>query len=381
MSEITHIPTVVVGGGQAGLAVGRELSRRGQGYLILERNPRIGESWRRRWDSLRLFTPAQYDALPDLPFPAARGSVPTKDEVAGYLEDYASVFGLRVELGRSVTRAARSAPAGASARPANDGSASIRPAWRLDTDAGPITADNVVVATGTNDLPRTPELAAGLREGIRQLHASEYRNPAQLPAGDVLVVGAGTSGAEIAIELAATHRVVLAGRPTVHIPEVLFKRAGGLYWRFVSSVLTRSTPMGRRAAAGFLNRGAPLIRVSMDQVDRAGVERRGRVEGTADGWPVVEGRAVQPATIIWATGYRPDFSWLDGLEVDQRGWPVHERGVVGALPGLYFVGIPFQYALTSGLLGGVGRDAAYIADQLVRTPARENALVGVIRRS
>jgi Pyridine nucleotide-disulphide oxidoreductase len=289
---------------------------------------------------------------------------------AGYPENYASVFGLRVELSRSVTRAARSAPAGAFARPANEGAASIRPAWRPDTDAGRLTADTVVVATGANALPHTPELAAGLQEGIRQVHASQYRNPAQLPAGDVLVVGAGTSGAEIAIEFPATHRVVLAGRPTVHIPDVLFKRAWVLYWRFVSSVLTRSTPMGRRAAAGFLNRGAPLIRVSMDQVDGAGGERRGRVEGTADGWLVVEGRAVRPAMII--LGHRlPAGLQLAGRSRGRSTRLARARARRGQRPaGALLRQDPVP---SRAQLGPARRRPP--------PPARENALVGAIRRS
>ncbi|HZK58915.1 MAG TPA: NAD(P)/FAD-dependent oxidoreductase [Cryobacterium sp.] len=359
VESIRRTGTVVIGGGQAGLAAGRELAARGLDYLILEASPRLGDSWRRRWDSLRLFTPAEHDGLPGLGFPAPRGTFPSKDEVATYLESYAGAQGLAVRLGTRVTGLSR----------VGDG-------WQIEAAPGSpaarnalaenVLANNVIVATGTNAAPRVPPFAADLDDGIPQLHSSEYRNPGQVPPGDVLVVGAGTSGSEIALELAGSHRVFIAGRPTVHVPDVFLQGAvGGLYWRFVNSVLTRDTPMGRKAAAGFEKRGAPLIRISMDRLDAVGVTRLPRVEGVARGRPVVAGgRRLGVAGVIWATGYRPELGWIDGLPLGSGGWPEQERGVVTGMPGLYFLGIPFQYALTSGLIGGVGRDAAYIADRI-----------------
>ncbi|PTT68110.1 hypothetical protein DBR22_07380, partial [Arthrobacter sp. HMWF013] len=220
---------------------------------------------------------------------------------------------------------------------------------------------------------------------ILQLHSLDYRSPASVPAGDVLVVGAGTSGAEIAMELAQEHhsgKVYLSGRPTPHIPGAVLRWAGPLYWRLVNSVLTLDTKPGRKVAADFHKRGAPLIRISIKDVERAGVIRLPRVTGAVDGQPVFDagtsdagtsdGGTANPGavpgnfrTVIWATGYRPDFGWMAGLPVDDLGWPVTSRGVVQEIPGLYFVGMPFQYALTSGTVGGVGRDAEYVVEKLL----------------
>ena len=167
--------------------------------------------------------------------------------------------------------------------------------------------------------------------------------------------------------LAATHPVFLAGRATPHIPEAVFRLAGGLYWAFINGALTRSTPIGRRVAGKFHSRGAPLIRVSMEQVEAAGVQRLPRITGVADGQPIEDGAAVpRPATVIWATGYRPSLDWIAGLPLDEHGLPVTRRGAVESMPGLFFVEMPFQYALTSALLGGVGRDAGYVVGQVVR---------------
>ena len=193
----------------------------------------------------------------------------------------------------------------------------------------------------------------------------------------MLVVGAGTSGAELALELAASHRVFLAGRPTPHIPDPVLRYAGGAYWQFIHSVLTLRTPVGRKVAAGFHQRGAPLIRISTQDLDRAGVTRVPRLTGTWAGLPTFDGGTpdggtppgagtANVRTVVWATGYRPDLDWIDGLKLAPSGWPDTDRGAVPGTPGLYFVGMPFQYALTSGLIGGVGRDAAHVVKQIAK---------------
>ena len=365
-----HIDTIVVGGGQAGLATGYHLARLGRAFVILDSEQRIGDGWRRHWDSLRLFTPGRFSGLPGMPNPVGRNANATRDEFADYLETYANTFALPTRSGVTVTALSRT----------DDG-------FALATTAGPMTARQVVVAGGPNRLPRVPDLSHELHPGIRQLHSSEYRNPSQLPAGDVLVVGAGTSGAQIALELAATRRVTIAGRPTVHIPDAVFRYAGGAYWWLVSNVLTVDTPPGRRVAAGFGKRGAPLISVSMRQLDAAGVTRVPRITDVRGGRPVAgEAGPVWPptesaATVIWATGYRPDLRWLPALRVNDDGLPVTRRGVVDDVPGLYFVGMPFQYALTSGLIGGVGRDAAFIADRVAaRARSTETGTIGASTR-
>lgn len=352
-----HIDTVVIGGGQAGLATGICLKDHGAPFVILEADPRVGEGWRRRWDSLRLFTPGQFSGLPGSPSPAGRRGFATKDQFAEYLESYA--VGLPLRTGITVTAVKR----------VGDG-------FELATTAGPMSALHIVVANGPNRLPRVPEFAHNLRPAITQLHSSAYHNPAELPAGDVLVVGAGTSGAQIALELVATRRVFLAGRPTVHIPDAVFRFAGSAYWFLVSHLLTIDTAPGRRVAVNFSKRGAPLISVSMKQVDAAGVIRLPRVTGAANGLPTTGDSIVEVGTVIWATGYQPDLSWLPPLEQTDDGYPVTRRGVVESIPGLYFVGMPFQYGLTSGLIGGVGRDAAFIADIIAeRTNGRKSGTV------
>src|SRR5262245_46592476 len=260
--------TLVIGGGQAGLAVGHHLTRLGVDFAILDGGARVGDTWRRRWDSLRLFTPQQYDGLPGMPFPAPRNTFPTKDEMADYLTAYAARFALPVRLGVQVRELARTA----------DG-------YEARTSAGSFTSRRVVLATGTNPQPRLPDFAAAMGTAVHQLHASAYRNPESLPPGDALVVGAGTSGVEIAIELARSRRVWLAGKPTPHIPDPVLRYAGGLYWFLVSHLLTVRTPMGRRARRAVRSGGAPLIRVSVDDVRRAGVEQVPRVVGAAGGWP------------------------------------------------------------------------------------------------
>jgi putative flavoprotein involved in K+ transport len=339
-----HWDTIVIGGGQAGMATGYQLTRLERDYLILDERERVGDVWRQRWDSLQLFTPAQYDGLAGMPFPAPRGSFPTKDQLADYLEAYASQHRLSIRRGVRVERLAR------------QGSG-----FELATSAGRFTADQVVVATGTHPVPRIPELAVDLDPAIHTIHSSRYRNPRSIPEGDVLVVGSGTSGVEIALELARTHRTVIAGRPTPHIPDPLLRHAGGLYWWFINNVLTIKTPIGRKARHSVLRGGGPLIRISTSELEAAKVERVPRVVGATGGLPRLEdGRVLSVSTVVWATGYRPDFRWIELAVTDDLGWPVAPRGI-SRVAGLYFVGMPFQYGLTSGLVGGVSRDAEFVA--------------------
>ncbi len=343
-----HIETVVVGAGHSGLAAGFHLARRKLPFTILDAGEQVGDVWRARWDSLRLFTPGRFSGLPGLANPVGRDGYAGKDEFADYLATYARRLDLPVRLGVRVR----------SVIPRGD-------EFELDTTAGPMSARHVVAAGGHNALPHVPALARDLDAGIRQLHSSDYRNAGSIPPGAVLVVGAGTSGAEIALELAPTHRVLLAGRPTPHIPDAVFRYAGSAYWLIVHRLLTTGTPPGRKVAASFGLRGAPLIRISLPQLEAAGVTRLPRLTGVADGRPLTDaGEECAPTAIIWATGFRPDLRWLPPLDVDAVGVPITERGVVRRYPGLFFVGMPFQYALTSGLIGGAARDAEYVADRI-----------------
>jgi putative flavoprotein involved in K+ transport len=350
-----HVQVVVIGAGQAGLSVGYQLARRGMSFIILESHPRVGDSWRRRWDSLRLFSPAKYDGLTGLPFPAAPFSFPTKDQMADYLETYARHFSLPVRTGVKVDRLWR------------DGTTYVVEAGDLR-----IEADHVVVAMATYQAPRVPPFAQALDPAIMQLHSREYRNPGQLQAGDVLVVGAGNSGADIALDVARSHRTWLSGRHPGNVPFRIESRFARVVLPFLFRVLfhrilTVDTPMGRRVRPVLISKGGALIRVKPADLAAAGVERTPRVEGVRDGKPLLaDGRVLDVRNVIWCTGFHPGMSWIDLPQpvYGADGEPVHERGIVPGEPGCYFVGLHFLYSFSSTMIHGVGRDAERIADTI-----------------
>jgi putative flavoprotein involved in K+ transport len=344
--------TIVVGGGQAGLAMGYFLATQHRDFVILDAAGRVGDSWRNRWDSLRLFTPAFHSGLPGMPFPAPGNSFPTKDQVADYLEAYAGKFQLPMRLGRRVQSLTRH----------DDG-------YLLRVGNERCTAEHVVVATGPYRHPHIPGFAAGLDPNIAQLHSSDYRNPGQLPEGDVLVVGAGNSGAEIAVDLAATRRTYLSGPDTGHAPIWLIHNRLSLW--LADHLLTVDTRLGRKMRDARRLRGDPLVRLKPRDILAAGVQRLPRVGDVADGKPrLADGRLLELTVVVWATGYRLDFGWIDLPIFDDAGDPTHHRGVVAAAPGLYFLGLPFQHTPTSDHVGGVGRDARHIADHLAARSRR-----------
>jgi putative flavoprotein involved in K+ transport len=345
------LDAIVVGGGQAGLAAGRMLARRRQRFAILEAGPRVGESWRTRWDSLRLFTPVRYSGLPDLPFPGEPYHLPTKDEAADYLERYAAHFELPVRLNARVAALRH-----------DDGGFTVR------AGAEELRAANVIVATGPFQRPHVPDPAAALDPRIVQLHSSEYRDPSRLPAGDVLVVGAGNSGAQIALELAESRRVLLAGRDTGRLPRRLLGRdVYDWIWPTVLAARVEST-IGRRMRARMAG-GDPLVGIVPRDLARAGIRRAGRVVGADDGRPLLDdGSSPDVAAVVWCTGFRHDYGWLDVPVLETDGRPRHRRGVTD-VPGLYFLGLRSQMRASSALIGGVGRDAAEIVEHLVQRPA------------
>jgi putative flavoprotein involved in K+ transport len=353
--------TIVIGGGQAGLSVGYYLKRLGRPFLILDANDRVGGSWRTRtWDSLRLFTPARYDALPGWPFPAPGWSYPTARETADYLEAYADRFALPVRLGAPVDLVRK------------EGNT-----FEVACNGSSFEAKNVVVATGFYGKPAVPGFAGELDPRIVQMHSSEYRSPAQLAPGDALVVGAGNSGADIGLELAAARRVWLSGPDKGQVPIRIEKRSSRLLlpilWFIASHVLTVKTPLGRKVRPHVLANGAPLIRVKSEDLDAAGVERVPRTVGIRDGLPVLEdGRVLDVANVIWCTGFRQDFGWLDVPVFNGDSEPVHERGVCEE-PGLYFVGLDFLFSFTSENVGGVRRDARHIVRHIVSRGRRRAA--------
>jgi len=349
----TDIDTVIIGAGQAGLSTGFHLQRLGIPFVILDANTRLGDNWRRQWDSLKLYSPAQVDGLPGLPFPAQRWSFPGKDAVGDYLETYARTFDLPVRLGTRV----------ASLDPDGEG-------YVVATDRGNFTCRNVVVATGTfGRTPAVPSVAADLDPEILQLHSSEYRRPGQISDGPVLVVGASHSGTDIAYELAETHPTILAGRDCGQIPPRLESRAFHALMPVMlfawQHVLTRRTPIGRKVMGELRHHGGPMLRVKRQDLLDRGVERvTSRIEEARDGKPVVDGTPRDVTTVVWATGFQQVFDWIHLPIMGDDGWPKELRGVVPDVPGLFFCGLCFQYSFSSMVLPGVGRDAAYVADKI-----------------
>ncbi len=353
--------TVVIGGGQAGLATGYYLQSCDQDFVILDAGDRVGDPWRTRWDSLRVFTPARFTSLPGKAFPGSPSEFPGKDAVADYLESYAEHFDLPVELGVRV-----------------DGLKRNGSSYLITAGDRQYSADNVVVAMASYQVPTIPDFADELADDVVQLHSSGYRNPDQLQDGNVLVVGAGNSGAEISLDLADEHETWLSGRDVGHVPFHVNSKFGRyigvplvmrvLYHR----VLTTDTPVGRRMRPKLLSQGGPLVRTKPQDLAAASVERVPRMTDVRDGYPVVgDGQILDVTNVIWCTGFQPDFSWIDLPIFDGQvnpKEPIHERGVVSDAPGLYFVGLFFLYALTSSLFTGVGRDAEYVVDHLMSRP-------------
>lgn len=343
------VDIVIIGGGQAGLALGYYLSRSRRRFVILDAGSRVGDGWRKRWDSLRLFTPAKYDGLPGMPFPGDRLAFPSKDEEADYLEAYAERFALPVRTGIRVERVARE----------GDG-------FLVEAGDQRWRANSVVLATGAEHVPVVPAFADRIADSTVQLHSSEYRNPTQLRPGAVLVVGVGNSGAEIALELAVTRPVLLAGEPVGELPF----RHGRAAARFAlplirfagTRVLTLGTPIGRKVAAQF--NGPPLIRTRLRDLAAVGVTRVQRITDVVDGRPATaDGQVLDVANVVWCTGYREDFGILELPGLPARR-PDQVRGMVSAVPGLYLLGQEFLFAATSATLPGVGRDAKYLASRI-----------------
>ena len=357
-----RIDTLIIGAGQAGLSAAYHLRQAGRECLVVDTNDRVGDNWRRHWDSLRLYTPARLDGLPGMPFPAPRWSYPTKDEVADYLETYAATFALPVRGGVRVS-----------------GLTAHEDGYRVEHEDGDFEANNVIIATGTfGRTPNIPAFADELDPRIVQLHSSEYKNPEQLQPGPVLVVGASHSGGDIAYELAAEHHVILSGRDTGEIQFRLDRRSARFIWPIVffafGKVLNRRTPMGRKRMELIRHHGGPLLRVKRADLAAAGVERVvARTTGVAGGQPVLgDGQIVEVTNVVWSTGFVHDLGWIKLPIVGDDGWPVENRGVVESAPGLYFTGLSFQSSMRSMLVGGAGGDAAYVVKHLMQNrPAHQ----------
>jgi putative flavoprotein involved in K+ transport len=348
-----QMDTVVIGGGQAGLAVGYYLARQKRDFVILDAHERAGDSWRKRWDSLRLFTPTSFNQLPGMPFPKSANRFPSKGEMADYLESYVSRFQLPILFNTKVDEVTR------------DGDI-----YLITADTLRLKADHVIVATGAYPTPRIPEFASQLDPAIRQFHSIDYHNPSQLRDGPVLVVGAGNSGVEIALDLVSRHPVWLAGRDTGFIPFNFGKfsyEIGTAIFNVLMQRLTVDTAPGRwvvQRAKEFTG-GHPVVGVTPEHLLQAGIQRMPRVTGVSSGLPILEdGRVLDVLNVIWATGFVRDYRWIKLPIFDAQGDPIHHRGVVKGQPGLYFVGLPYQSSLLSGLVAGASPDAKYIAKKI-----------------
>jgi len=355
--------TVIVGGGQAGLATGYHLQQHGQSCVILDASERVGDPWRKRWDSLRLYSPASYDGLPGMRFPATRTHYPTTHEMADYLEAYAAQFELPVRSGTRV-----------------DGLTKDGDRYVVSAADATFEADNAVVATGVMQVPHVPSFAPELDPRITQLHSDDYRSPSQLQEGAVLVVGASHSGADIAYELAAEHDTILSGPDRGQIPVRVDTRRGRMGFRVLAfagkHIFTMDTPMGRKMRPHIRNEGAPLLRYRRKDILAAGVERTlARTAGVRDGRPVLDdGRVLDVRNVVWCTGFRPDFSWIDvPFDLGDDGYPVQYRGAVESAPGLYFVGLLFLHSFTSMLIYGTDRDAGRVARHIASQTASSRA--------
>jgi putative flavoprotein involved in K+ transport len=352
--EAEKFTVIVIGAGQAGLSVGYYLSKQNIPFIILDANKRIGDSWRRRWDTLHLFTPAKFDGLPGMQFPASSNYFPTKDEMADYLENYASNFNLPVRTGVKVEGLSR------------EGNS-----YCINAGGKQYQADHVVIAMSNFQNPKIPQFAKELNPDIVQLHSFDYKNPSQLQEGGVLVVGAGNSGAEVALEAVKNnHRVWLSGRDVGHIPfHIESTLAKIILVRLVirilfHRILSLNTPIGRKARPKIISQGGPLIRIKPKEINNAGIERVPKVIGVKNGFPLLEDQnTLDVKNIVWCTGFYPSFSWID-IPVFKDREPMQERGIVKKEPGLYFTGLHFLYSLSSAMIHGTARDAKYIVKSI-----------------
>jgi putative flavoprotein involved in K+ transport len=349
---------IVVGGGQAGLAIGQRLARQGREFAIFEAAGAPAAAWRARWDSLKLFTPVRYDSLPGRAFPGPADAYPGRDDVVAYLSDYAHDFELPLELSSTVR----------SIRPGDDG-------YLVQVDERTYEADQVVVATGPFQVPRIPELAERLDPDVVQVHSSHYRAPADVPAGPVLVVGGGNTGFQLAEELSRSHEVHLSiGARQMPLPQRILGRDVFRYLDATGLMAkTTASRIGRR-----MQRRETLIGSSPRAARRQhGIRLRARTaDATGGEIRFSDDSRLAPRTVIWATGYGVDHSLVQLPVFDDTGRLVHQRGVTSAA-GLYFLGLPWQHTRGSALLGWIRHDAEHIAQQIaafrrtapIRTPA------------
>ncbi len=361
LKNTQYFETIIIGGGQAGLSVGYGLAKAGQSFIILDANKRIGDAWRNRWESLKLFTPAYLNGLDGMAFPGKQHVFISKDEMADYLEQYATKFELPVLTGTRVEKLYKNGEG-----------------FIVNAGNKTLKAKNVVIAMSNYQNPKVPDFAKNLDPTIVQLHSKDYKNPFQLQDGTVLIVGAGNSGADIALELAKNRLTYVSGKDVGHVPfRIESFMARYLLIRLVRFVghhiITIRTSVGRKLRPKVLKSGSPLVRVKPIDLAEAGIERLPRVVGVREGLPLLEDeRVIEVRNIIWSTGFTPGFSWIELPIIGEREEPFHERGVVKKEPGLYFVGLNFLYSMTSDTITGTRRDARHIVKQILHSKFRSN---------
>jgi putative flavoprotein involved in K+ transport len=355
--NIPNYDTLIIGAGQAGLSAGYYLKKLGQRFAIFTKDQRIGDNWRRRWGSLKLFTPAYYNKLPGMSFPSNDPNyLPDKNETADFLETYAHKFGLPVNLDTEVIKI--------------EGD---QRSFVIKTLTNSYTSRSVIIATGAFHNPRVPNFSKDFRSAIFQIHSSGYSNPSQLSKGDVLVVGAGSSGLQIAAEIAEQNnpgrKIWLSGPNTGTFPRQIL--GIDIYHFFAHTVFLIPTKSlsGKIIKAVSYRHGDLVLRPTYKKMIKAGVKRVGRTVGIKNNLPLLDnGNTLEVKNIVWCTGFRPDFKWIDLDIFDRNGYPLHNRGVIKKLPRIYFLGLHFQYTISSSLLGGVGKDAEYITDYIANNP-------------
>jgi putative flavoprotein involved in K+ transport len=345
---------VIVGGGQAGLAVGYFLKRQGRDFTILDAADAAAAVWRERWDSLRLFTPARYDSLPGRPFPGDPDSYPGRDDVVAYLTDYARELELPVQLNSRVL-AVRAADGG----------------YVVALEDRAISAEQVVIATGPWQIPVVPAIGERLDPGVVQLHSTRYRNPDQIPPGPVLVVGGGNTGYQIAEELVRSHEVHLSiGARQTPLPQRILGRD---LFRYLEALRLMRVTVTSRVGSRMQGREALIGSSPIAARRRHGIHLHPRtVEASGRELRFADGGTVTPDAVIWATGFRLDHSFVHAPVFDSGGRLVHQRGVT-ASPGLYFLGLPWQHTRGSALLGWVKDDAQFIAQRIAERAERHAA--------
>ncbi len=350
------VDLVIIGAGAAGLHVAQRAAQRGIGFEVFDAHARIGDPWRDRYRSLRLFTPRRWAGLPGMRLDIGYFEYPTGVQFADHLERYAAEYDLPVRLSTRVDALT------------TDGAGR----FHLELSTGrTVLAERVVIATGAHQRPIVPRFAVELDPRIRQVHSLDYRGPEDLADGPVLVVGAGNSGTDIALESASSaHPTTISGRNPGQIPGRIDTPIGnlisGIFIRRLRN-LTVDTEKGRRFREEHRGHGVNLVRNHLADLTAAGVRQVGRITGVRLGHPVLEdGASIEAETVVWCTGSRPRYEWADiPAAFDAHGWPVHERGLATAVPGLAFMGLPFQYSVASPTLMGMGRDAQYVIDHLV----------------